>query len=118
MISEILVNLLDLNPGYFLDLATGGIFWVFALAAAAHYFGNGKNLLLNFIIITGLVLSMQDLLKAQGLALYTAQGLFVLFFARQIVLTVLEHSGWSKQLPLAFAITTWAVVFFYNFFMV
>ncbi len=113
---EIIKNLLGLNLGYFIGIALGGIFWVFAFAAVAFYFGDGKKVLLNFIVITGLLLSFADLLQAHGLVFYTAPALLILYFARISVLTALENSGWKKHIPLAFSLTTYTVLFYYNFF--
>lgn len=118
MIVEIISNLLALNFGYFADIFTGGIFWVFAFSAAGYYFGNGKKILLNFIVITGLLLTFADLLHAHDLLFYTAPALLVLYLARITVLTYLEKSGLGRNLPLAFSLTTYAVLFYYNFFMI
>ena len=114
---EIIANLLDLNIGYFIGIAMNGIFWIFAFAAAAHYFGNGKKWVANFMVITGLLLSFTDLLKAHNLIFYTAPALLVLYFARMSVLTALEGSGLGRHIPLAYSVLTYTILLFYNFFM-
>lgn len=118
MLVEIIQRALYLDAGYFIGLVAGAPFWVFAFVAAGYFFGNGQKVLLNFMVITGLLLGFADLLRAHDLVFYTAPALMVLYFARLSVLTALEKTkDWQKHVPLAFSLTTYAVLFYYNFFM-
>lgn len=116
MLIEVLSNLASLNLGYFISLITGNLFWIFGFVSASYYF-RGKNFWMRFFTIIFVVCGLMDIQKVYNLRFYVGGALLLLCLGRIVVLTtVAKTKGGEKYMPLFYALTTYSVLFYFNFF--
>ena len=116
MLLEMLSNLADFNIGYFTGLATGNLVLAFGIVSVSYFF-SPKDFFARFVAIIIVVSAMMDLQHVHNFIFYSAAALFLLMLARMVFLTISESNpGTQKYSPLLFAVATYAVLFYINFF--
>lgn len=116
MLLEMLSHALALDAGYFANLISGNLFWVFGFISAAYYF-KGKSFWSTFFIIIFVIASMMDLQQVHNLAFYVGGALMMAMLGRVVVLAFLANlKGGERHMPLGYAIVTYSVLFYFNFF--
>lgn len=114
---EVALHVLYLDIPWLVGYILSNLYWLFALTAGVYYLQKGKKVLEGFILVVVIILISRDLSSYYGLAIYTAVGLMLLYLFRLSILSFLEHSGRSHYLKLAWILSFWIVLYFYNVIM-
>ena len=116
MLLEMLSNLAALNISYFIGLALGNPLLLFGIVSVSYFF-SPKKFFARFIAIVFVISAMNDLQTVHGFVFYAASAMFLLWMARVVFLTISESNpNTQKYSPLLFAVATYAVLFYVNFF--
>lgn len=103
MIPDVINALANFDFGFLLQLALDNLFWVFALYAAGYYFSDSKKPLATGIFAFLIIFCTIEILnKLIGFSMYTAYALFLIYFGRLAVLTVLQNSNYKQLIPTAY----------------
>lgn len=111
---ELALHVLYLDIPWLVTYIMSNLFWLFALIAGVYFIQKGKKVLQGFILVVVIILISRDLSPYYGLAIYTAMGLMILYLFRLAILSFLEHSGRSHYLKLAWFLSFFVVLYFYN----
>ncbi|MBI4044357.1 MAG: hypothetical protein HY392_01485 [Candidatus Diapherotrites archaeon] len=111
---EVALHVLYLDLPWLVGYVMSNLFWLFALTAGVFFLQKGKKVLEGFILTVIIILLSRDLSPYYGLAIYTAIGLMILYLFRLSILSFLEHTGRSHYLKLAWILSFFIVLYFYN----
>ena len=113
---ELLTNLLSLNINYFIGLVVNNIVLVFGLIAVSYFF-SPKNFIARFIAVVFVVTALMDMQNVHNFVFYTGFALFLVMLARISFLTISESNpSLQKHSALFYAVASYAVLFYINFF--
>jgi len=116
MLLEMFSNIAALNLTYFIGLATGNLVILFGIIAVSYFF-SPKNFFARFVAIVFVVSALVDLQHVHNFVFYSASAMFLLWLARVTFITISEsRPSTQKYSPLLFAVATYAVLFYVNFF--
>ena len=105
MIADVINALVNFDIGFLIDLALNNLFWVFALYCTGYFFSDGKKPLATgnfaFLIIFN---TIEIFNKTIGFSMYGAYALFLIYFGRLSVLTVLQNSKYKQFIPTAYVL--------------
>ena len=115
---EILVAASNLDVGFFIDLVMNNLVWVAMFYSVGYFFSDGKAPISRGIIFFLLIVSWVDIFHLAQFTIYTASGIALVYFLRVPLLTLLEVSGYSKYLPIAWILSWYVAITIYVFFVV
>lgn len=108
--------LFSIDPGFFLDVITGNLLWVFAFACVNHVLFRGKNLLLNTALFSVYIWAFREFAGIWGMGGFAIDAFVFFGFVALMQLFVLEPKLLGKHTAFVDVMGFYSVIFFLNFF--
>ena len=97
MLLQVISNLLSLNVSWFVELALGNLFYLFAFAAVMHIFMNGKGVLKGFVVLCLMIWFWMDFAAVSGATLFVGGFLAFYYISKMALLIFAESTPKLKQ---------------------